>query len=358
MDMHDEDPRKVKDMTPNTRNINDLSNATAFDSDNDKLGSVKEVYINDTTGQPDFVEVGHGLFGMSSSLVPLRGHRLNGDELQLAFPKDRIKDAPNLDADEHLDPTQLETLYHHYGLESTENTETYTDPSDHRAAEDRSAAPGTAGTAGLAGAAGARETTGRYPQATDAAGEPDPVADPSAYADDSRMDHAAGHATDAPGPNVRAGDVGQTPRGRNAVGDTRNPVGDTDEGGELTRSEEQLRVSKDRETTGKVRLRKHIVHDTETVDVPVEREEVHVERTPVDPNEVTDRDRDLVEDEASVTLHEERVNVDKESVPVEKVRLDKDTVRDTERVTEDVAREEIEAEGLNDRTDRPGRKDR
>lgn len=351
MDMHDEDPRKVKDMTPNTRNINDLSNATAFDSDNDKLGSVKEVYINDTTGQPDFVEVGHGLFGMSSSLVPLRGHRLNGDELQLAFPKDRIKDAPNLDADEHLDPTQLETLYHHYGLESTENTETYTDPSDHRAAEDRSAAPGTAGTAGLAGAAGARETTGRYPQATDAAGEPDPVADPSAYADDSRMDHAAGHATDAPGPNVRAGDVGQTPRGR-------NPVGDTDEGGELTRSEEQLRVSKDRETTGKVRLRKHIVHDTETVDVPVEREEVHVERTPVDPNEVTDRDRDLVEDEASVTLHEERVNVDKESVPVEKVRLDKDTVRDTERVTEDVAREEIEAEGLNDRTDRPGRKDR
>ncbi|MGD7003385.1 DUF2382 domain-containing protein [Corynebacterium halotolerans] len=338
-------------MTPNTRNINDLSNATAFDSDNDKLGSVKEVYINDTTGQPDFVEVGHGLFGMSSSLVPLRGHRLNGDELQLAFPKDRIKDAPNLDADEHLDPTQLETLYHHYGLESTENTETYTDPSDHRAAEDRSAAPGTAGTAGLAGAAGARETTGRYPQATDAAGEPDPVADPSAYADDSRMDHAAGHATDAPGPNVRAGDVGQTPRGR-------NPVGDTDEGGELTRSEEQLRVSKDRETTGKVRLRKHIVHDTETVDVPVEREEVHVERTPVDPNEVTDRDRDLVEDEASVTLHEERVNVDKESVPVEKVRLDKDTVRDTERVTEDVAREEIEAEGLNDRTDRPGRKDR
>lgn len=351
MDMHDEDPRKVKDMTPNTRNINDLSNATAFDSDNDKLGSVKEVYINDTTGQPDFVEVGHGLFGMSSSLVPLRGHRLNGDELQLAFPKDRIKDAPNLDADEHLDPTQLETLYHHYGLESTENTETYTDPSDHRAAEDRSAAPGTAGTAGLAGAAGDRETTGRYPQATDAAGEPDPVADPSAYADDSRMDHAAGHATDAPGPNVRAGDVGQTPRGR-------NPVGDTDEGGELTRSEEQLRVSKDRETTGKVRLRKHIVHDTETVDVPVEREEVHVERTPVDPNEVTDRDRDLVEDEASVTLHEERVNVDKESVPVEKVRLDKDTVRDTERVTEDVAREEIEAEGLNDRTDRPGRKDR
>ncbi len=76
------------------RNIADLVTATAFDRDGEKLGSVTEVYINDTTGQPDFVEVAHGLFGMDSSIVPLRGHRLDGENLQLAFSKDLIKDAP------------------------------------------------------------------------------------------------------------------------------------------------------------------------------------------------------------------------------------------------------------------------
>ena len=43
--------------------IEDLANATAFDVDGDKVGGVKDVYVNDTTGQPDFVSVNHGLFG-------------------------------------------------------------------------------------------------------------------------------------------------------------------------------------------------------------------------------------------------------------------------------------------------------
>lgn len=311
-------------MNTNTRNIDELSNATAYDGDNDKLGSVKEVYINDSTGQPDFIEVGHGLFGMSSSLVPLRGHRLEGEDLHLAFSKDRIKDAPNLDADEHLDPQQLEALYHHYGLDSTQNVENYADtgrrdPAQHGAAENRSAAPGAAGTAGVAG--GAAGTAGVAGNATGRHADVDPVADPAAYAD--------------------------------AKGDRRG-----DDDAELTRSEEQLHVSKDRATTGQVRLRKHVVHDTENIEVPVEREEVRVERTPVDPSDVTNRDANLTDDEASVNLHEERVNVTKESVPVEKVKLEKDVVPGTETVTEDVAHEEIDTEKVADPSDPRNRRNR
>ena len=108
-----------------TRNIGDITRATAYDADGEKLGSVKEVYVNDSTGQPDFVEVGHGLFGMSSSLVPLRGHRLDGENLQLAFSKDRIKDAPNIDHDAHLTDADQDTIYRHFGLESTQNVENY-----------------------------------------------------------------------------------------------------------------------------------------------------------------------------------------------------------------------------------------
>ena len=103
------------------RNIGDITRATAYDVDGEKLGSVKEVYINDSTGQPDFVEIGHGLFGMSSSLVPLRGHRLDGENLKLAFSKDRIQDAPNIDHYAHLTDADQDTIYRHFGLESTQN---------------------------------------------------------------------------------------------------------------------------------------------------------------------------------------------------------------------------------------------
>ncbi|RSZ61913.1 DUF2382 domain-containing protein [Corynebacterium hylobatis] len=107
------------------RNIQDLTHATAYDKNGDKLGSVKQVYVNDATGQPDFVEVGHGLFGMSSSLVPLRGHQLTGEELRLSFTKDRIQDAPDINDDAHLTDEDQSLIYRHYGLEGAQNTENY-----------------------------------------------------------------------------------------------------------------------------------------------------------------------------------------------------------------------------------------
>ena len=105
--------------------IEDLANATAFDSNGDKVGGVKDVYVNDTTGQPDFISVNHGLFGGGDSIVPLRGHTLRDGELHLAFPKDRIEDAPDLDENGHLTTEDQEAFYRHYGLENTQDVTTY-----------------------------------------------------------------------------------------------------------------------------------------------------------------------------------------------------------------------------------------
>lgn len=278
------------------RNIQELTTATAFDKDGEKLGSVKEVYLNDHTGQPDFVEVGHGLFGMSSSLVPLRGHRLDGENLRLAFSKDRIKDAPNIDDDAHLSENDQDTIYRHYEIDTTENVESYdahhTDNTD----------------------ATGRHVAGGYAHTRD-----EDLHDNQFQTPDARIDGAPDSAVAADAADDRES---------------------------LIRSEERLNVDKERVTTGDARLRKYVVHDTETVDVPVEREEVRVERTPVDPTDTrAGRGEALGEDEASVTLHEEHVNVTKDSVPVEEVRLDKKTVRDTETISEDVAHEEIDVDG-------------
>lgn len=109
----------------NKKEIHELRGATAYDSNQEELGSVKEVYINDRTGQPDFVEISHSLFGRSSSVVPLRGHHLKGEELRLGFTKDHIRDSPEIGAVDHLSAEQLYTLHHHYELEHGKNFENY-----------------------------------------------------------------------------------------------------------------------------------------------------------------------------------------------------------------------------------------
>lgn len=115
----------------------------------------------------------------------------------------------------------------------------------------------------------------------------------------------------------------------------------------MTRSEEQLNVGTQKVQTGRARLRKYVVTEQQNVTVPVQREEVRLEREPITDANVGDAmsGPDLSEEEHEVTLTEERVVINKETVPVERVRLDKDTITEQETVSEDVSREEIELEG-------------
>jgi uncharacterized protein (TIGR02271 family) len=137
----------------------------------------------------------------------------------------------------------------------------------------------------------------------------------------------------------------------------RAPVGEDVSGpetdGAMTRSEEELRVGTARRETGRARLRKYVVTEEVTQTVPVQREEVRVEREPItDANVEKALDGpEISEEEHEVTLHAEEPVVEKRTVPKERVRLDRDVVTDEETVTEDVRKERIEADGA----DRRGR---
>ncbi|MCG2620843.1 YsnF/AvaK domain-containing protein [Arthrobacter sp. I2-34] len=126
----------------------------------------------------------------------------------------------------------------------------------------------------------------------------------------------------------------------------------------MTRSVEQLHVGRETRETGRARLRKYVVTENVTQTVPVSHEEVVVEREPI-----TGANRgaavsgsELSEEEHEVILHEERPVVEKETVPVERVRLGTETVTDEETVSEQVRKEQIEADGTGRRsTDRRDR---
>jgi uncharacterized protein (TIGR02271 family) len=125
--------------------------------------------------------------------------------------------------------------------------------------------------------------------------------------------------------------------------DTSGPT--TDEA--MTRSEEELRVGKTSRETGRARLKKFIVTEQVQTTVPVQREEVRVEREPItDANAGDAMDGPaLSEEEHEVVLNAEQPVVEKNVVPKERVRLDKETVTEDVQVSEEVRKERIEAEG-------------
>jgi len=131
---------------------------------------------------------------------------------------------------------------------------------------------------------------------------------------------------------------------RDPVGhDTSGPT--TDEA--MTRSEEELRVGKASREAGRARLRKYVVTEEVQTTVPVQREEVRIEREPItDGNVDSAMDGPAIsEEEHEVVLHAEEPVVEKRAVPKERVRLDKETVTEERTVTDEVRKEQIEADG-------------
>jgi uncharacterized protein (TIGR02271 family) len=144
-------------------------------------------------------------------------------------------------------------------------------------------------------------------------------------------------------------DVDRDTVGRDVSGPT------TDEA--MTRSEEELAVGTETRERGRARLRKYVTTEQVTKTVPVQREEVRVEREPI-----TDANLDaatsgpaISEEEHEVTLHQEEPVVEKRAVPRERVRLDTETVTDERQVSEEVRKEQIEVDGDQERL---GRQDR
>ncbi|MGY1638458.1 DUF2382 domain-containing protein [Geodermatophilus sp. SYSU D00742] len=313
-----------------TETISRVIGKDVYDQSGEKIGSASEVYLDDETGQPEWVTVRTGLFGTKESFVPIRDADLTDDGLRVPVSKSAVKDAPKIDTDGHLSPQEEEELYRYYNLGTSSGVTGRTDTTTGRTDTTTGTMTGTTtgtmtGTESTTGMA----TTGMTDRDRDLTDRDRDLTDR-----DRDLTGTAGVDT------------------RPAVGhDTSGPTTDN----AMTRSEEQVNVGTRTEEVGRARLRKYVVTENVSETVPVSREEVRVEREPVtDANIGNAMDGPAIsEEEHEVTLHAERPVVEKEAVPVERVRLDTETVTDTETVNADVRKEQIDVDG--DVTDRDRR---
>ena len=107
----------------------------------------------------------------------------------------------------------------------------------------------------------------------------------------------------------------------------------------VQRTEEELRAGTAEREAGSVQVRKRVRTDRERMEVPTRREEVTVDRVPVD-SEATGAE--IGDEEIRVPVTEEEVVTEKRPVAKEEIRVRKDVVEDTETVEEDVRREEVD----------------
>jgi len=110
--------------------------------------------------------------------------------------------------------------------------------------------------------------------------------------------------------------------------------------------EEELRAHKQPVQAGEVRVHKEVVTEHKTMDVPVQREEVVVERHAATGQRATGEIRQG--EDIRIPIKEEQVRVEKVPVVKEEVTVGKRTVQDTERVAADVRKEEVRVEEQGD----------
>jgi sporulation protein YlmC with PRC-barrel domain len=63
------------------------------DQAGDRVGKVSNIYLDDQSGQPEWLAISTGMFAKRSSFVPMQGATASGDELVIGRDKATVKDA-------------------------------------------------------------------------------------------------------------------------------------------------------------------------------------------------------------------------------------------------------------------------
>jgi len=263
-----------------------FSGYEVYDNSGQKIGKVDDLFV-DEQDNPEYIGVKMGFLGTSSTLIPMDIAHIDdaSSTITVSSEKQTVKDGPTFDDDREITPEYEEQVRSYYGLGSLTST------------EER-------------GSYGAYEESGNV--------------GPGMVEGDTETGEFRGHSEEDEGVAQRSG----------------SDLEDEDEL-RVQRSEEELRAGTREREAGSLNVRKRVVTDRQQIEVPTRREEVTVDRVPV---EGEASEAQIGDDKVRVPVTEEEVVVEKRPVAKEEVRIRKDVVEDTEVVEEDVRKEEVDVD--------------
>ena len=284
------------------------------DRNGEKIGKVDDLFV-DEHDEPEYIGVKMGFLGMSSTLIPMDIARVDEGDQRITVSTDKAtaKDGPSFDDDQEITSEYESEVRSYYGLEST--------------------GVGEESRGGYGDYYGDEETTGEHSGAGTTGSTNAGTVGPGMSMGDTESGEFREHDR---------GDEGVSQRGG-------SDLEDEDEL-RVQRSEEELRAGTREREAGGVKVRKRVRTEHEQLRVPKKREEVSVDRVPVE--EGTAAEGEIGEDEIRVPVTEEEVIVDKKPVVKEELRIRKDVEEDEEVVEDEVRKEEIEVDDDTEHRDR------
>ena len=201
-------------MTTTTDQAVEMRGRELVDRDGDRIGKIEEIYLDNETGKIEWAAVKTGLFGGRQTFVPLREATATDELVRVPYEKTHVKQAPNVEPTGQLSQQEEEQLYAHFGLEYSKQRSSSGLPEG-----------------GVAG------------RSADEAGSPQSAATPEAGDGDEETSRRAG--------------------GGDGFGDE---------------ADQRVERADERPAGGSLRLRKYVVTEHVTQTVPVQREEVRLER--------------------------------------------------------------------------------
>ena len=299
----------------------DFAGYQVYDTHYEKIGKVDDVFVGEND-DPEYIGVKIGLLDTKTTLIPVEIVRVNDKRqlVEVAVDKDAVEKGPTFGDDREITPEFERQVISYYGV-------------------------GARRTSGQRGAHGAyhSDSTGQEERLDPRPNERTEARERSS----ERRSHEecpAGASREEHSHERRSGKErpASAPRGGRDENDLR-----------IQRAEEELRVGTREREACAMRVRKRVRTERERLAVPKKREEVRVDRVPVEGWREEAPEVDIGEDEVSVPVVEEEVVVEKRAVVKEEIRVRKDVVQDEEVVEEDVRKEEVD---VDDQT--TGRRDR
>jgi uncharacterized protein (TIGR02271 family) len=276
-----------------------------YDRNRQRIGEVEALFL-DENDQPEYIGVAMGVLGTQSTLIPMGIATVDKEvgRIVVLADKETVMGGPTFDEDREFTSEYDDRVRSHYGLGSGARNED-------------------------------RGTYSAYGEETPPATGP----------------NAAGRGMsrgDTEGRGIRERGI----RGEGGASD-RSSSGPEHEGEvRIQRSEEELRVGTRKREAKAVKVRKRIVTERQRMSVPKAREEVTVERVPVEGRDAELGAAKIGEDEIVVPMTEEEVVVEKRPVVKEEIRIRKDVVHEEEVVEADLRKEEIDIDDQTTQRDR------
>ena len=288
----------------------DFAGYTVLDNSGEKIGKVDDLFL-DENDQPEYFGVKMGFLGTKSTLIPADIANIDRERgfVEVSQPKQKVKDGPAFDDDSEITPEYENEVRSYYGISATNgSSEQRSGYGSYYGNDDGEHHDRERGDAGKVG--------------------------PGMREGDTESGEFRGHSADDEGVNQTHG----------------SDLEDEDEL-RVQRSEEELTAGTREREAGRMNVRKRVRTEREQMRVPTRREEVNVERVPVNDRQAAPGE--IGEDEVSMPVVEDEVVVGKQAVVKEEIRVRKDVVNEDQVVEEDVRKEEVDIE--DETTGRGGR---